>query len=257
MSDSIKVAKPGKAKAKGDAVKEAKSKRAPAARATVVPRKLTPTPRPAHTQHEREWSSDSSSESEEEIIVVPQRRGFRRPARIPDSPEAVTSAPRMVLDSVVIPVSRPRRHAPRPSIRETSLPPTSDRTEESSLVADQLANLSLHPAPSEETIDHLLAVCSESSIKSFADIHVLLCDTDAGATVTKVGEASYSEVFGVTRSDGTDAVVVKVIPLTPACTSTNPGETPDCSAPGDVMREIEITKTLSGLAEGGFVDFKR
>ena len=52
-------------------------------------------------------------------------------------------------------------------------------------------------------------------------------------------------------------VVVKVVPLESEALSTA-GERvklPDCSSIGDVLREIETTRHMTGLKGGGFVEF--
>lgn len=77
--------------------------------------------------------------------------------------------------------------------------------------------------------------------------------------VLKLGEASYSEVFSVAASEDSPKVVVKVIPLLGfSGTSSKPkakAELPDCSEVDDVVREVQITRRMSSVPGGGFVDF--
>ena len=85
----------------------------------------------------------------------------------------------------------------------------------------------------------------------------------SGLKIRKIGEASYSEVFAVTIREEKE-IVVKVIPLydpstAPSTTSSiepgTRGSHPDTSAPGDVLRELEITKRMCELPGGGYIDF--
>ena len=78
----------------------------------------------------------------------------------------------------------------------------------------------------------------------------------SATTIQKLGEASYSEVFGLTAGGGESDVVVKVIPLLQLGSDVrNEVELPDCSVTEDVMREIEITQKMAGLPGHGFVDY--
>lgn len=73
--------------------------------------------------------------------------------------------------------------------------------------------------------------------------------------MTKVGEASYSEVFGFSQSAEDADLVLKVIPLFSGTVEAD-GSFPDCSSPEDVLREIEITKKMNQVPGGGFVEFR-
>lgn len=67
----------------------------------------------------------------------------------------------------------------------------------------------------------------------------------------KVGEASYSEVFGI------GSVVLKIIPLYDEDASDvydDDNEMPPPSSVSDVLNEIVVTRTMSSVGDGGFVE---
>lgn len=108
-------------------------------------------------------------------------------------------------------------------------------------------------------LQSLLSSCSNTAIQPFAEFLfsstiLNLVPGRAQPEITKIGEASYSEVYSVSR--GRDQVVIKVVPLSPACATQLGIDPPDCSDPAEVKREVEITKRLSGLGEGGFIEYK-
>jgi hypothetical protein len=74
--------------------------------------------------------------------------------------------------------------------------------------------------------------------------------------IRKIGEASFSEVYGVSSKD-TVELVMKVIPLLPV-KELRKGESavdePDASELEDVFKEVQITKVMSEVDEG-FVRF--
>lgn len=118
-------------------------------------------------------------------------------------------------------------------------------------------------SPSLGSIDKLISSCSLSEICAFDDFLrspalLNLLPSRAQPSFAKIGEASYSEVFSIKR--GKFDLIIKVVPLLPACSSSLLSQTdievPDCSSPDEVLREVEITKTMSRLKGGGFVDFK-
>jgi serine/threonine-protein kinase haspin len=118
----------------------------------------------------------------------------------------------------------------------------------------------------EDPVQSLLRVCTTHEVlpwSAFLANPPFLCRGEAQkgrqAVITKTGEASYSEVYGITAAESA-GVVVKVIPLI----SSEPvqfkkritqEDYPDCSEPKDVAREIEITRRMSELPQGGFVEF--
>jgi serine/threonine-protein kinase haspin len=56
-------------------------------------------------------------------------------------------------------------------------------------------------------------------------------------------------------SQGADEVVIKVIPLQ-ANSVVSGDDLPDCSKPEDVLKEVEMTKKMSNVREGGFIGYK-
>jgi hypothetical protein len=118
--------------------------------------------------------------------------------------------------------------------------------------------------PSRGIID-LLDICSSNTTQPFEDFlssATFLATTwpssksKSSTTIRKIGEASYSEVYGVKM--GKEEVVVKVVPLsypTGPAHNEDGGDMPECSSISDVRREIEITQRMSGLKGGGFVGF--
>ena len=112
-------------------------------------------------------------------------------------------------------------------------------------------------------IKALLKVCTAHKVQDFTSLlsSPLLLDLVPSRSDTpefkKIGEASYSEVFGISR--GARRVVLKVIPLLSdaSIAKAEEGEdVPDCSEAVDVRREVEITSTMSDLEGGGFIEFK-
>jgi hypothetical protein len=108
------------------------------------------------------------------------------------------------------------------------------------------------------TIKDLLPSCSSFSVHEFEGFFSspLFLRAVFGASVApsirKLGEASYSEVFGV--KVGKKEVVVKIIPL---LDDVHPAEiaVPDCSEILDVKREIIMTRRMAKVPRGGFVEF--
>lgn len=176
---------------------------------------------------------------------------------------------RQTLDCVEIPLAS--RTQPKSTFRAVTPSEIIDLTAELSSLdvidaaPDTPVRAPLRTTPSASCIttvhplDNLLSACTSKNILPFADFlsskpFLDLIPSRAQASVTKIGEASYSEVYSVKRGKK-EVVVIKVVPLFPAC-SDNSSDVPDCSEAADVLRELEITKTLSGLEGGGFVDYK-
>jgi serine/threonine-protein kinase haspin len=72
----------------------------------------------------------------------------------------------------------------------------------------------------------------------------------------KIGEASYSEVFGI------GDVVLKIVPIrdedtSVTTTATEQAETPAPSDAADVLREIASTRAMGEISDGGFVRLLR
>jgi serine/threonine-protein kinase haspin len=111
----------------------------------------------------------------------------------------------------------------------------------------------------QNPLDELVRACTGNAILPFdtflsSQAFLDLMPSRAQAGITKIGEASYSEVYSVRR--GKYEVVIKVVPLFPDCKRKSVTEIPDCSSPDDVLREVEITKTMSNLPDGGFVGYR-
>ena len=120
-------------------------------------------------------------------------------------------------------------------------------------------SLSSSTSTSPSPLEALLRAASSQETHDFdyflTSSHLLdLLPSRAQPSLSKIGEASYSEVFSVQR--GKQELVLKVVPLLPVRQREGTDEVPDCSSPEDVLREVEITKTLAGLPSGGFVDIK-
>jgi serine/threonine-protein kinase haspin len=197
---------------------------------------------------------DWSSEEEK----VRPRRAPRGRRIIPSTPSTLPAPakPTEVLDCIEL----PRRV--KPTIRK-NIVEVFDLTEE-------LADLQISPSkpaqPSEASTSHslspleaLLQASSQPEAFDFDSFltsdHLLdLLPSRAQPSFSKIGEASYSEVFSVQR--GKQELVIKVIPLLPVCQREGTDEVPDCSTPEEVLREVEITKTLAALPSTGFVDIK-
>jgi hypothetical protein len=98
----------------------------------------------------------------------------------------------------------------------------------------------------KEGIDLLLDLCSKNEVVAFDEYITGLLDT---ATITKLGEATYSEVFTLRHHDGTTAVL-KVIPF-------NQGEgdrDTSMSSLQDILQEIRISRAMAKVE--GFADFQ-
>jgi serine/threonine-protein kinase haspin len=129
------------------------------------------------------------------------------------------------------------------------------------LEALDLSSSSTSPEPptAEPHLQPLLAECLQTAPYEFsAFIHTFPFDpivsakNRADAIFHKIGEASYSEVFGV------GSVVLKIIPIQLPITAGAPQEvdTPPPSEAKDVLREIVVTRAM-GEACDGFVPLLR
>ncbi|WVR06590.1 hypothetical protein IAU60_003622 [Kwoniella sp. DSM 27419] len=109
------------------------------------------------------------------------------------------------------------------------------------------------------TVDRLLESCSSQPIVGFS--HFLTSgQLPPYNSLTKVGEASYSEVYGLASSSAGEFTsvqhVLKVIPLLDERVAKTAGVSlPDTSKIEDVKREIEVTKRMGKTPGGGFVEF--
>ncbi|WVW84978.1 hypothetical protein I302_107014 [Kwoniella bestiolae CBS 10118] len=106
------------------------------------------------------------------------------------------------------------------------------------------------------SLNELLSTCSSTSIRSFSDF-LGAGELPKYESIRKVGEASYSEVFGLVEGDDV-RYVLKVIPLLSTPSNADGSENkpmPDCSKIEDVKREIQVTKRMSQVPGGGFVEY--
>ncbi|TFK55565.1 hypothetical protein OE88DRAFT_1765645 [Heliocybe sulcata] len=113
------------------------------------------------------------------------------------------------------------------------------------------------PAPAPAYLRPLLAECNQASPHEFSafietfpfDAVVRPLDTPPlpppAYTFRKIGEASYSEVFGI------GDVVLKIVPLRDEDTSkAGRAETPPPSDARDVLREIVVTRAMGEMCAG-------
>ncbi|WVQ73312.1 hypothetical protein IAR50_002880 [Cryptococcus sp. DSM 104548] len=200
-------------------------------------------------------------------LLAPASPTIERPAEaIPTPTPVVAAAPpakpparrRMVFDGITIPVSPDHRLAnmDRLSARMAQITITEDPSPLQNKTSKGKAK-----AGSHDPVEALVKGCSLDAIHNFTAFlrDSPLLSSSANAVVTKVGEASYSEVFGISNSiaDLEGPLVIKIIPLLSE-TGDVEGDTPmpDCSDPEDVLREIEVTKHMSNVPGGGYVKFK-
>lgn len=151
--------------------------------------------------------------------------------------------------------------------------------EEVTEVGERLEKLSIKGYPRKSTVvveitrqsqspalvRSLLDVCSAHELIPFESIFTdpafLACLRGAvpkgsSPVVTKIGEASYSEVFSVQAVLEDPAVIVKIIPLFNSASSSRTDPFPDCSEIPDVVKEITLTRHMDKLSGGGFSEFR-
>lgn len=212
----------------------------------------------------------STPDSDEIVVVRPRKVNRAKKVVIPTTPSSYAPSPvpvryREVLEAVVIPV-RPRK--PRRVVRAPIVERDDSVEPEQRELSDRLKAVSVSEiltTPTADPITDLLTVCSSQETRTWSEfINEITSlaqsransNSSSPAEIIKVGEASYSEVYGI-KAANDPGVVVKVIPLTPAQFDQHRvhRDVPDCSAPEDVKREIEITQRMSAMPEGGFVEF--
>ncbi|ODQ53659.1 hypothetical protein SAICODRAFT_30009 [Saitoella complicata NRRL Y-17804] len=106
--------------------------------------------------------------------------------------------------------------------------------------------LTPEPAPAEPlpiTLDTLLTFTASTCITPFETYLDELC---ASNVLTKLGEASFSEVFLASGSATTDKTVLKVIPF-------GKDDEGQCTI-GDIIQEVRLSSVMSSLP--GFVPFR-
>lgn len=160
---------------------------------------------------------------------------------------------RLVFEGVILPL--------RPHISDIKIEELSDKllgvTIEDNSAQKIGDGLDKGKSSSQFPLEALIQACSSTSVQPFSTFikSFPLFSASKDVFVTKVGEASYSEVFGFSQSTEDADLVLKVIPLFSGTMETN-GPFPDCSSPEDVLREIEITKRMNQVPGGGFVEFR-
>src|SRR5271156_607640 len=98
----------------------------------------------------------------------------------------------------------------------------------------------------KEGVGLLLQFCSKEEIVVFSEYMNTLLEN---ATVEKLGEASYSEVYTLTAADGT-TTVLKVVPFLDTLQEKDTG----MSNLDDILQEIRISRAMTKLE--GFADFR-
>ncbi|WWC96524.1 hypothetical protein V866_003392 [Kwoniella sp. B9012] len=198
-----------------------------------------------------------------------------QPISVPSSPEIIFKAHRRVNrpGKVVIPKSpissppsttKPKSKS-RKSISEVVIP-TSRKVKPLGELTKQFKEVTIEDTPfsaaedvspiedPQIALDDLLSACSSSSIGQFTNF------LEGGqlpeyGSIRKVGEASYSEVFGLVGNEEV-RYVLKVIPLLSSAEVIKAdGPMPDCTKMEDVKREIEVTKRMSQVPGGRFVEY--
>jgi len=206
------------------------------------------------------------------VLFKPRKvRGVvRSPSSYAHSPVRVKKSVRTVEETpmrrkevfVEIPVLSRKVTRTRRAVRET----TADLVEQIAKVT-MTDNSNTTPSSAPKTsLEGLLKTCSNSEVQPFSIFlaspilsSIIVPDATSLSSIQKLGEASYSEVFSLTLATERPPIVMKVIPLFDDALlrpdERSEVELPDCSAPQDVLREIEITRKMAGLPGGGFVDF--
>ncbi|WVF68773.1 hypothetical protein IAT40_003545 [Kwoniella sp. CBS 6097] len=210
--------------------------------------------------------------------IVFKAHKVHRPGRkiIPRSPSCspakLTTPKREVIDAVVIPIRSTKRievalgEKNKKKKKQGGPGALGDLTKklQEVIVEDEVAISSTAIIPTKNAeedlkaaLNNLLRTCSSSNVSAF-DTFLKGDDLPEYGSIVKVGEASYSEVFGLTnQSTGNVDYVLKVIPLLSSAPADTPINVPmpDCSGPGDVSREIEVTKRMGQVPGGGFVEY--
>lgn len=160
---------------------------------------------------------------------------------------------RLVFEGVILPL--------RSQISDIKIEELSERLSDVTIKdssAQKTGNGANKEKPSAQfALEALIQACSSTSVQEFNTFikSFPLFSASKDVFVTKVGEASYSEVFGFSQSAEDVDLVLKVIPLFLGTVETDV-PFPDCSSPEDVLREIEITKKMNQVPGGGFVEFR-
>lgn len=159
------------------------------------------------------------------------------------------------------PRSKPRQLTPirRKGVALPRVPPSPSTNTELDISMD-LADLMLSSTPSEDHAPpdqppHLIPLlneCGQTAPVEFSafieafPVHPIVQSSCSGkAAFQKIGEASYSEVFGI------GDVVLKIVPIrNEECQDKIDAETPAPSDAKDVLNEIVVTRALGEMCDG-------
>lgn len=167
------------------------------------------------------------SDSEEDEIILPSRRRINRPAA------KIQAYEDEELDHL--------SHLIDSSLNITKKP------------VDKKVNIKTDRAALQSQHALLLSLCGQSRPEDFSTFLSRLEDEGKCRRWQKIGEASYSEVYGLVLSSS----VIKVIPLLdPKQQQKSKEPLPEQSLISDVHREVEVTRALSKVADG-FVKMHR
>ena len=193
-------------------------------------------------------------------VTKPKSVAIKTKAEKPRIKSSATSR-KQVLDGVIL------------SSTKSSSRAGSKTTVSVSDITEDVCNLSIEkPTCStlspEQEFENLVSACTLKAVHDFSAFVsspavISLLDPasqDSGPSFTKIGEASYSEVYSMGVQKGKN-IVIKVIPLVDhgeeITVSADGKDLPDTSHSRDVLRELEITKRM-GDGEGAtsrFVNF--
>jgi len=98
----------------------------------------------------------------------------------------------------------------------------------------------------KQGVELLLQFCSKEEVVAFSEYMSTLLEN---AKVEKLGEASYSEVYTLTTTDG-NTTVLKVVPFSDTLQEKDTG----MSNLDDILQEIRISRAMTKLE--GFADFR-
>ncbi|EIW67554.1 hypothetical protein TREMEDRAFT_64143 [Tremella mesenterica DSM 1558] len=229
---------------------------------------------------QRGWGHSRSSRS----LLVVRRTPVKRAAIIPHTPPPKQKSSkggkkkRQVISCVEI-VSNKQSVQPPPQSLAQQIPnqPSTistipDVAQNISALTRQLAQINISKpldlVPSVQptkSLNRLLSTCTTSTVIPLDDLFYSpafrgLFRYRADHIIRKIGEASYSEVFAVKMKD--EELVVKIIPLHDGRSvewnveEHGGRDYPERSEVEDVLREVEVTKRMSKLPGGGFVEYK-
>lgn len=201
-----------------------------------------------------------------EIVVPPAP--YKLPKVLQKQPPPPPLLQQQVLTPVFVPLAPPttkvrqltpiRRGKNRALFQRLISTPSTPTDADLSLELEQLnlSDVTEFEDPSPSQPEHLLPLLSECSqtcphefsafIETFPfDPIVQPAEDDLDVKFRKIGEASFSEVFGI------GDVVLKIIPLRDEEQMvTNDSETPAPSDAGDVLKEVIVTRAMGEMCSG-------